>query len=233
MKKEDALKFYQSYKFYIFPAVVVVSSLFLILFAIYPQTTKLLKNQQTVESLSVKSKFLDSKASALERYEGANLPQKVEVALKSFPVDRDYGNIFSLLQQLTADSGFTINTISISNASNKTGGAESFIVQLEIKGSKLLLQNLLNNIESSPRLVRVNNIAVSNAVVTQISSVSLSVEVLYSQLPQNFGATDSPVPELTDKDEGLLNKLAKTGVSTQQAPTAGFQSSRGKVNPFE
>lgn len=232
MKKDNILRFYQTYKFYIFPVVVVVSSLFLIFFAIYPSTIKLLNNQQTVESLTVKSKFLESKVTALENYAGTDLPRKVDVALISFPTDRDYGNIFSLLQQLAADSGFTISSISIGNAATKTGGAESFIVNLDMKGSKLLLQNLLNSIESSPRLVRVSNLEISSSPVIQVSNVLLGIEVLYAQLPQNFGSTDSPVPELTEKDEGLLTKLAKAVAPTQQASTS-FHSPRGKPNPFE
>ncbi|MDO8576939.1 MAG: type 4a pilus biogenesis protein PilO [Candidatus Daviesbacteria bacterium] len=232
MKKDDLLKIYLKYKTYVFSVAVVLSSLFLILFVIYPQTIKLINNQTALGELVNKSKFLETKVSALERYDEVDLSRKVGFALATLPTERDFGNVLGLLQQLTGESGFNINSISFSNTTGKSGNSSSFQVKLEIQGSKVMLPVLLNNLENSPRLVRINSIDVASNQTTQALDVALAIEVLYSPLPKNFGSSDSPLPELSKKDEELIVKLAKlneivsSSVSAQLAP-------RGRSNPFE
>lgn len=231
MKKETIIKFYSDFKLYIFPAVVALSSLFLIIFAIYPQTMKLIENQQSADNLIKKSKFLETKVTALEGYNGEDLSQKVRFVLASLPAEKDFGNIFELLQQLISESGFSIASISLGNSGTKIGNADSYEVKLEIKGSKAMFPILLNNLESSDRLIRVNSIDVASHQAAESLDASLSIGVLYSQMPQNFGAADSPLPTLSQKDEELLAKLS-AGRSVPQ-PEEQPSTARGKSNPFE
>lgn len=235
MKREKLIQFYQTYRLYIFPIVVALSSLFLIIFAIYPQTVKLIITQKATDDLINKSKFLETKAAALENYNEEDLSQKVGYALGVFPADKDYGNILTLLQQQVVKSGFSINSISFSNAGNKLGNSQSFEVKLEVKGAKALLQSLLNNLEDSPRLIKVNSIDITFNQISQALDASLLLQVLYSAIPNSFGTADSPLPELSQKDQELLTTLAKTSETSVIFPaqSANQVSPRGKANPFE
>lgn len=233
MKKETIAKFYLNYRLYIFPAMVALSSLFLIVFAIYPQTAKLITNQKAQGDLTNKSQFLETKVSALESYDGEDLSRKVAVALSAYPTDKDFGNVVGLLQQLVGQSGFNITSLALGNVSSQADSSSSYEIKLQITGSKNLLSILLNNLENSARLMRVNNIDVSSGSNPQIIDISLGVAVLYSSPPQSFGSIDSPIPKLSQENEELITRLAKvTSVSVsppQQAPSL----SRGKANPFE
>lgn len=234
MKKEEISKFYTEYKLYIFPIAVALSSLFLIVFAIYPQTIKLLENQNAASSFISKSQFLETKAAALESFDGTDLSKKVGFVLTTFPTDKDYGNILGLMQQLTAQSGFSILSISLSNSSNKNNQVNSYTIRLQVKGSKALLQTLLSNLESSSRLLKISSIDVSSNQASQVLDAALVVEALYSGLPQNFGSSDSPLPQISQQDEDLLATLARineAGSSSIVAQTS--VSPRGKSNPFE
>lgn len=230
MKREDLIKFYNAYRLYIFPAVVAFSSIFLIIFAIYPQTIKLIDNQKTAGDIMTKSKFLESKVSALESYDEEDLSRKLTIALNAFPSEKDFGNTLGLLQQLVAVSGFTITSISLGNSTNKIGNSDSFSINLEVKGNKALLQNLLDNLESAPRLLRIGTIDISSNKVYETLSVVLGLQVLYSLPPQTAGEADSPLPELSQKDEEALITLSKISASI---PKTNLQTSRGKSNPFE
>ncbi|MDO8573987.1 MAG: type 4a pilus biogenesis protein PilO [Candidatus Daviesbacteria bacterium] len=228
--KKEIIKFYSDYKLYIFPAIVALSSLFLIIFAIYPQTVKLIEGQKTASDLINRSKFLDIKVVALESYDGTDLANKVGFVLNALPAEKDYGNILTLLSQLVSQSGFSIASINVGNSSGKVGNLDTFEVKLDIIGVQALLQTLLSNIESSPRLIRVKSIDVSSNQGKGNIAVSLALQVLYAALPQNFGAPDSPLPQLSQSDESLISTLEKSSAGTQI--TSG-SSPRGKSNPFE
>lgn len=232
MKKESISNFYQKYRLYIFPSLVALSSLFLIVFAIYPQTMKLIDNQKAIGDLMTKSKFLETKVSALESINSEDLSTKVGSVMQALPADKDFGNILDLLQQLVTQSGFSISSISLSNSSSKAGKTESFEVKLEVKGAKSLFKNLLTNLENSPRLIRVSTIDFSSNPASQIVDASLVIEVLYSKLPQNFGAEDSPLPQINQNDSRLLALLTKTTTISSSSATLNI-SPRGKANPFD
>ena len=238
MKKEDLIKFYQTYKLYIFPAVVALSSLFLIVFAIIPQTIKLMDNQKLAQDLVSKSKLLETKVSALEGYDNEDISRKVEVVLSVFPQDKDFLNILGLLQQLTTQSGFSITSIALGDSGSKSANTNSYSIKLQIKGSKALFQTLLDNLESSPRLMRVSSIDISSNQSPQTIEASLTLDALYSSLPQNFGTVDAPLPQITQKEEELLASLSRTNEagpsSSTTTPSSEQPSSpRGKPNPFE
>lgn len=235
MKQETILKFYARYKIYIFPTIVALSSLFLILVVIYPQASKLIINQGAVSDLASKSNFLETKVQALEGYNQEDLSREVSYALALLPLDKDFGNIVGLMQQVAGQSGFSVTAVSLGNTSNQLKNANSFEVKLEAQGIKNLLPVFLNNLENSKRLIKVSSIDIASGLNPQTVNVSISVEVFYSSLPQNYGTVDSPLPELTSKDRDLINLLA--GLSTTSiiaSPSAAIQfGSRGKSNPFE
>lgn len=230
MKREDLIKFYNTYRLYIFPAVVAFSSIFLIIFAIYPQTIKLINNQKTAGQIMDKSRFLESKVSALESYNEEDLSHKLTIALSAFPPEKDFGNALGLIQQLVISSGFTITSISLGNSQSKIGNSDSFSVSLDVKGNKALLQNLLDNLESSPRLLKIGTIDISSSQIYESLDVNLHLEVLYSLPPQTAGESDSPIPELSQKDEEVLITLSRMNAAV---PKPNLQSPRGKSNPFE
>lgn len=231
--KKEIIEFYSQYKLYLFPAIIALSSLFLIIFAIYPQTVQLLDGQKTASKLIDKSEFLNIKVAALENYNEADLSKKVGYALSALPAEKDYGNILSLLQQIVLQSGFNITSIGISTTGSKVNNVDSFEVKLGLEGSQTLLQTLLDNLDSSPRLIRIKSIDVSSNQNQQSSDVSLALQILYLALPQDFGNTDSPLPELNQKDEELISTLEKANKTMLGVSEDFSQSPRGKANPFE
>lgn len=231
MKKETLSRYYLTYRVQIFTVVVALSSLFLIIFVIYPQTVKLLSNQKRIGELSSKSKFLENKVSALENFDEAELSQKVGYVLTTFPQEKDLGNTLSILKLLTEQSGFSINAITFGSAGGKLGNLDTYGVKIEIKGPKIMLSSLLNNLENSPRLLRVSNIEVSSSQTSQSSDTGLVLDVIYSSSLGGSSSVDAPLSDITPKDEELIAKLAKmnrtiSGFDLESIP-------RGKSNPFE
>ncbi len=232
MNKETAINFYNKYKLYIFPAVVAASSLFLTIFAIYPQTVKLISNQKIQGELEQKSKILEVKAQTLTSFDESDLARKVQYALFSYPQERDFGNVIGLLQSIGAQSGFAVAAINLEGGTGKTSGAGSYNVRMEISGSKNSLPTLLSRIESSVRLMKILSLEVS-VKGNQVVDAVVGVEVLFSPASASFGSLDSPLPQLSSDDEELLTRLATAVPTVAVSPTEVVTTPRGKVNPFE
>lgn len=233
MKKEIILQFYQSYKLYIFPVVVAFSSLFLIIFAIYPQTVKLIENQKKAGEWINKSGILAEKAAALEAYDSEDLSQKTTIALNALPAEKDYSNILGVLQGLAARSGFIISSISFSGSGGASGNASSYGVKMEVKGPGVLFKTFLSNLENNPRIIRVGSINISSNYAAEILSAGIAVEVLFSSVPADFGAVDSPITPLSQEDEQLLTMLSSSHSVPSASSSAVITTRRGKSNPFE
>lgn len=228
--REEITKFYLNYRLYIFPVIVVLSCLILIIFVIYPQITKLVQNQKLQGQILNKSKFLDAKVEALEGYDSADLNQKVNFAINSYPTEQDFVSAIGVLQNLATQSGFNIVSINLGSGSNKAGNTQSYTLRLDISGPQTLIPLLLSNIEDSPKLMRVNSLDSGGG---SQGAISLNVDILYAPAPKEFGNVDSPLPELSQKDQEIMTKLAKTGASVFQLQTASQLGPRGKANPFE
>lgn len=239
MKKEiiskiisTLVKVYQQYRLVIFPIAVVLSNLVLIVFIIYPQTSKLVFAGKIRKDTIKKSEFLVSKVEALESFNNTDLSQKVEYSLKSFPSEKDLASVMGILKEIMEKQSFNILSLRFGQGGTQSGSEQSYTVSLEILGPRALMSNLLNNIESSPRIMRVDRIEISTDKGGEIVNVNLGVNVLFSPLPQSFGTTDSPLAEFTQKDEELISKLAQTSVVLPPSqPT--ILGPRGKANPFE
>lgn len=237
MKKETLIKFYQKYKLVIFPMVVTLSSLILIVFVIYPQTAKLISGSRQEAEFREKSKFLEAKAEALENFDEADLSRKVDYALSSLPSDKDPGNIIGLLQGLASETSFSITSLTLSQKTTEKDETQSYLVNLQVLGPKALVPILVTSIENSARIMKVNTIEISTTRDANALEAKLVVEVFFSPIPGTFGTVDSPLPEVTAKDEELISRLATTvstqGVSPQPTILGPILGPRGKSNPFE
>lgn len=233
--REEILKIYINYRLYIFPAIVALSSIILIVFVISPQAIKFLTNQGAKGEIIQKSKFLEVKAQVLESYDLKDLNLKLNYALSSYPLDKDFAAVIGLLQNLTTQLGFNIASLAVGPGSSATQAIQSYSIRLDIAGPIALVPSLLNNIESSPRLMRVNSVEIASIKDSQSTTVELNIDIPYASAPENFGNVDSPLPQLSKADEDILAKLARVApaVSQTQVQTRTQLPARGKANPFE
>lgn len=236
MNRESWNKFYKRYRLFIFPAVVALSCLILIVFVMIPQISKIIEGTRKESEIRVKHKFLATKAEALEGYDEADLARKVSYLLASLPAEKDFVNIIGQLQRISSENGFSIAALSLGVG---TGGQspkeQSYGVKMDALGPKSLLNRLLNSIEGSPRLIRINDMEISAGKAGDFVNVSLTIEVLFSPMPKDLGAVDSPLPEISEGEQALIQRLART----QTVPTTAVSTTplsltpRGKPNPFE
>ena len=148
-------------------------------------------------------------------------------------MERDFPTVVGLLQSLTAESGFSIISLSVGAGLPKDTGSQSYSVTLDILGPVNSLSPLLQNIENSPRLMRISSIETAIAKDLGSATASLIVDILYSGAPKEFGGIESALPELSQKDEEVLAKLAQVSPGVADPFTLSELPPRGKANPFE
>lgn len=233
MKIETISKFYQTYRLYIFPGIVALSSLILVLFVIYPQTIKLINNQQVQGEVLSRSNFLEAKAQALESYDFEDLNKKVNFAVGSYPTEKDFVFSINLLQGLISQSGFNVISLNLGSNSGQNSDLQSYNLRVQVQGPIILFPTLLSRIENSPRIMKVSTIEVNSEKDPQKATADLVVDVYYSSAPKEFGNINSELPELSPEDEAVISKLAKSGTSILQPPISSQIGPRGKENPFE
>lgn len=238
MKKEELLGFYMKYRIFIFPVAVICSSIILIVLVIYPQISKLLANRTEYAEVLKKSQFLEVKAQELSSIDDNEVKRKLNIALMALPPEKDYAEVIGLMQVLVGKYGFILDSIRVgTNSTEKTGGGEGFTIDLEIQGPKSNLKSLLNTLEDTSRVIKMQKIDVSaGGVASGVNKINLVLNIYYAALPSNLGSSDLPVPKLTDEENTLINNIEinrnsiYTGTTDQQDSTP---VPKGKLNPFE
>ncbi len=231
MKKEELLNLYRQYRIYIYPILVIVATLILIGLVILPQTFRLVSNNKVESDLTNRFKSLEVKAAELKDISQQDLTREVNTALNAFPGEKDYGNVIGVLQNLTTKNEFTILALELNESSEgnlKIG--QSYTVKIEVLGQRSRLKNLLDEIESSPRLMKIRSMDITTGRDADTINATLAISIYYSPIPKSVGSIDAPLPKLSQKDEELLLKLEK------ESPNLGSENlftPRGKSNPFE
>lgn len=233
MKKEEIVKFYSNYKIFIYPTVTAIVGLLLLVLVIYPQSMQLLSNQKAQQEISARSDFLEAKAKHLGTYDQADLSNQVNLSLSSFPADKDFASVIGLLQNLTAQAGFNIISLSLGSSGGQNRNVQSYSIKLDLIGPLSFSSTLLKAIENSPRLIKISGIEVSAGKDLNSAAISLNLDVLYSAAMSSYGTVDSPLPELSEQDREVLATLQSSISSLVEPQATSGASIRGKVNPFE
>lgn len=232
MHKQELVEIYSKYKFFLFPFIVVISSIVLTFFVIYPQAQRLISDQDKLQEISKKTAFLEGKAQKLESIDEDDLKEKLAVVLQTLPVEADFAKALGLIQTLASNYQFVIVNFQTSQPSEKEAlKLANYSVNLNLLGPKALVQRLIDSINENFRLMRIVNMQISFAGKEDETTTVLSVDVFYSQIPSVVGAVDASLPEISTKDEEFISELAKLqpAVETQAIP----EGLKGKANPFE
>lgn len=236
--KEEAIKFYNKFKIFIFPGIVLVSGAILIIFIILPQLSGFIEGKENIEAEKLKLQKLEVKAEQLNVIDENDLNKKLQVVLTSLPIEKDLTTVIAVIQKLGNQSGVILNAVIFGSGKEDKAdrGIANFTVRVEITAPKANFKQFLTNIERAPLLLKAQSIEISSSGRDDILSVGLTIDVFYSPTPTNLGGIESEIPTFSPEEEDLIVNLSQT-VTT--APVTLFSSSnppnipRGKSNPFE
>lgn len=232
MNKQELMESYSKYKFFLFPFIVVISSIILSFFVIYPQIRKLISDQDKLQEINKKTALLENKAQKLNSINEDDLKEKLVVVLKTLPSETDFANALGMIQTLATSYQFTIINFQTSLPSEHEAiKLTNYSVNLDLSGPQALVQKFIDNINENFRLMRSISIQTSITGKKDEAETVLSVDIFYSRIPSTVGAVDAPLPEISTKDEELISDLVRSQPTTEIQPQ--LTGPRGKANPFE
>lgn len=221
------------YKFLIYPFVTVLAALFLLFIFILPQLKNFFEGQKNLTVMENRARVLEAKASDLESYDKDRLEERLGVALASLPTEKDLPVVLGILQSLSANSAVTLVSFQISGPQVSDPKSSSFGVKLDITGTTRALENFVESIEASYRVMKVSSVEVSPLGTSgQISSI-VGVDVFFTPAPKEFGSIDEPLPKITEQDEEIIAKLATSETLAETLSPLAASEETGKSNPFE
>lgn len=215
------------YRVFIYPLLVIASSVVIIMVLIIPQVKVLFMGQGRLSNSEERLSVLEVKAKELEDLDGNDLSQKLSFALAAMPTEKDYASLIGVFKGLTTASGMSLTSIHLAGGSENEN---AFLVKAELIGAKTVLGRLLENIEKSPRVMKVQSVETTSSGSGDTIFVMITVKAYFESAPQTLGPIDSALPKLTDTDQVVLGTLVRSGSTVNTGP---ILLPSGKSNPFE
>lgn len=231
MNKEGFINIYSKYKLILFPAVIVIVTILIGYFVLFPQIGNLISSQDKITEISRKVKVLNEKVKKLESLDEQDLKDKLAIVLNTLPQEADFAKTLSIIQTLAVQYQFIIVSFQTGRSDDKSLKLASYGVSLDLSGPKDQVERFIESINTNFRMMRTGRLDINIPQGGNDATTTLSVDVYFSQIPTSIGAVDAPLAELTNQDEELINELE----SSQPIIAEEFipLGPRGKPNPFE
>lgn len=232
MNKEIFLNIYSKYQFFLFPFFVVVPTILIGYFMLYPQLGRLLSSQDQIASVNKKAVLLNEKIRKLKSVDEEQIKQNLAVTLQALPQDVDFANSLGIIQNLANQYQFAMINFQTSKATDsKSLKLSSYTLSLDLLGPKDLVKRFVDSINSNFRLMKMAHLEINIPPGRDEATALVTVEVFSSQIPTSIGTVDTPLPEITKDDKDLLEQLASSRPIVIEEVFS--QGPRGKANPFE
>lgn len=230
--KNTLLNLYLQYRLLLYPLIVGLASLILIILLIIPQLRSLLTGQENLDSALNRLNSLDAKAVELTNLDRDDLNFKLKASLASLPTDKDTNLVIGVFKDLGFQSQMNLVSLQFTSSTGQSEKQEGFIARVEVIGNASQLVKLINNIESSPRVMRVKNVEVSSSSKGTVNA-SITVLAYFVPPPKSLEPIDSALPKLSDKDQAILNNLLNNTVSATASFAEAIILPSGKADPFQ
>lgn len=230
MNKETVISFYLKYRIFIYPILVGLASIFLITLVVWPQIRGLLLDRQDFDKVKSRLELLQVKAQTLEGLDENGLKERLNIALSSLPADQDFATMVGVIQEISTSSGMSLVALQTAGSAPPVGSSQSFLLKMEVVGSRVGLVELLDSIDKASRVMKISSIELNFSKGGDAIDAAVAVEVFYSAPPQQLGSIDQQLPIISDEDQKLLVTLSSSLGRRAAAPVL---LPRGKSNPFE
>lgn len=222
---EGALKIiYIEYKEFLIPLIVILLSVFLGFFVIFPQFQEYLSMQQQAEQTSKRIESLRKNISTLSTIDADNLSQDYDSVARVLPSEKDFIGVLEAISKASAVAGvkvadFSFSVGNLATPSASLGSRPSLDLNLSISGDYSQIKTFLTQVgDASP-------VAEVRSFNSAADSASIGVSFFYTALPQTLQVQyDSPPPLLTDSDKQLLDRFRtwQNSISSNSASFIAF-----------
>ncbi len=231
----DELKnIYRQYKLIIWPVLSGVASIIILALVIIPQFMSYLQVKDEINKTQNHSSRLEAKASELEQFDESAAKKNLQTAFTVLPEDQDVPKSLAILQSLVKASALELKNTNFISTSKNSGGKSSFQLNLTVAGPIPLIRNFLLSLKGAPQIFQVESISIKFENMGSAVEATIPISVFYQNVSKTVTNSDQPVPQLSNDEIELLDKLSKITVGLEASSSAVSASvPLGKSDPFQ
>lgn len=221
--------------------MVVVGSVSVLI----PQLTQLVELRTDLDAQQKKLVTLQAKANQITQLDEALIERLADTVFLALPAHKPYYEVFTLLQQLSSETGvilgdFDLNPGSLATAAAATAptasskGYVSLETSIVIRGTAEQLAQFIDQLQRSLPLLTMTSVSVSgdtsNTLIRQ-AKLDITVHYVTSSANKDRGIEAKLAP-LTDSDKQLLSSLLEYIPPVEQASSAATFSNFNRQDIF-
>ncbi len=210
-----------------FASLIIIAVLTIVF--VKPKLMNALQQRQANILAKSNLKQLIQKTQALEAIDENEIKNKVRLIEDIFPSLRPVLELINSLEILSKEENVPFEGIELKpgkiDEAVKTSGKQSFDISYELSGNLAKISSLINRLETTPPLMKIEKIDLKvddrkESTLASLLSAGLTVKVFYQAMPETIGSVDSVLPIITDEEVEILKKLANFHIPPKIQPAA-------------
>jgi hypothetical protein len=204
---ENLLVLYKHYKEFLLPVGVILVSLLVIIYIVFPQIQQYFNSQNSVTVEQQKLGALNSNYNLLTSLDDAKIASNLSTLSLALPPEKDFAGIIDAISYVSAKTGVSVGNFEFSlgdlSASNFAGTAyPSTKIDVSLKGDAKNIINFASEITKTMPIAEVTALNVSGNTGT------LTVLFYYKPFPAQSVSDQTPIVALSAKQTALINSIS-------------------------
>ncbi len=233
---ENLLVLYRHHKEFLLPIGVILVSVLVIIYVIFPQIQQYFNSQDLVKTEQQKLDMLKGNYALLTTLNDSKMTSNLKMLSLALPAQKDFAGIIDAISYISTKTGVSVGNFEFSlgnlSASNFGGTAyPSTKINISLKGSSKGITNFAHEIVKTMPVAEVTSINISGNIG------SLTILFYYKAFPPQNISDQTQITPLNAKQTALINQLSSWNSAGLSLPalsgtpaTSSAQGSSG--SPF-
>jgi len=230
---------------YLFSGFVLILVVLVSLFWLMPKLMAIVKANRDLNVSRKTLAELTKKVTTLEGLSKPELTDKVDLALKILPLEKDVPGALSTLKKVALNNELIVNEMSIPEVGEITSGSAetktsknikeealpSLSVKLTLIGPREKIINFFNQVETTAPLMKVSGLSISQKNEGTDESL-IEVRTYFLPLPKTIGKLEQTVVPVTSQEEKIFNELSSFKIFEKSVFEETSSPSAAKLDLF-
>jgi len=204
---ENLLVLYKHYKEFLLPTGVILASILVIIYIVFPQIQQYFNSQGLVKAEQKKLEALKNNYNLLTSLDDATIALDFKTLSLALPAQKDFAGIIDAISYVSAKTGVAVGNFEFSlgnlTASNFSGTAyPSTKIDISLRGNAKNIANFADEIVKTMPISEVTTINISG------DTGSLTILFYYKPYPSQNISDQTQIVPLSAKQTNLINELS-------------------------
>ena len=190
--------------------------------ALVPSVQKSIMLVRDLQTMNKEIGSIQKKVTTLSLLDEGGLEKSAHDVLSAVPADKSVSTLLSTVEALAGKNNLYISDMSVEGIGTLATGSGTQPTQPEgnslsetitLQGELIQLRNFLSDCVRVRRLMRVKNMEITSLPKSTLITAKITLEFFYLPFPATLGKASDPLEPFSQKELGVLAKLASYPVS--------------------